>query len=219
MKIKLKTTDNNKVVKNTSILYVLLFLIFIFSSLSGKLSAQGEALSYGVGAECLSTGNGLGGFSSPYLSLSKNYNQISIGALVQSRNSELQGFRLGYVRNLSGAVPKKERVYPSAPSWDLIEISGLAYFQYCQNSLISKAEAIASERINRRNEPSNFSSLRLNSAEAGIGIELRINVCDRLVWRNYVGAGYYYHLTYKKGLEMDRQGTSLLAGTGLQFNL
>lgn len=208
-------------VSSTSVMkqfQVILFCVLI-SGFTATVSAQGRPLRYGIGAECLSTGSGLKGFSSAYVSVSSKYNQLAIGAMIQNNSNAVDGIRMVYTRNLSGTFFQKDLAYPGGQGTDLIELSGSAYFQYSQNAALSKAEVLASERINRRNEPLNFNSLRLNTAEGGAGIELRVNFTERLVWRNYVGAGFYYHLNYQKGLYMDKKGTSLLAGTGIQFSI
>lgn len=195
-------------------------LFVIISGVSTLMNAQGQHLRYVIGTECLATGSGLAGFTTPYLGISSKFNQFSLGAMIQNRTSEVQGLRMAYTRNLSGAVSQSDVLLPEKQGADLLEISCSAYFQYSQNAFISKAEAIAAQRINRRMEPSaDFSSVRLNTLEGGFGVELRVNLTERIVWRNFVGAGYYYHLTYRKGLYMDRRGTSLLAGTGIQFNI
>jgi len=195
-------------------------LFIIVSGLATLINAQGQHLRYVIGTECLSTGSGLAGFTTPYVGISSKFNQFSLGAMIQNRTSEVQGMRMAYTRNLSGAVSHNNLLYPEKQGIDLLEISCSAYFQYSQNALISKSEAVAAQRINRRTEPAaDFSSVRLNTLEGGFGLELRVNFTERIVWRNFVGAGYYYHLTYKKGLYMDRRGTSLLAGTGIQFNI
>lgn len=183
------------------------------------LKSQTQQLHYSVGVECLSSGNGLGGFSSPYIGFNNNYNQWSLGALIQNRSSEFRGLRMGYVRNLSGYIPKSERDYERDEHRDFIDISSIVCFQYFQNALMSKKEIRYSELINRRKDHIDFNTLRLNTIEGLFGIELRVNINGCIVWRNYVGVGFYYHLNYIKGIYMDRLGNSLLCGTGIQIDI
>jgi hypothetical protein len=203
---------------------IITLTLFVLIFLSLRTSAQGpvsQKIKLSIGYETFSTGNAHGGFTAPSISLTKSLNQLIFAPTIQYQSKKIDGLRVCYSRNLSGTPYKADATDPEdhydGEFQSVLQLNLFAYAQYVQDARLS-SNAIRNEQMIHRESSTNYGQIRLNTAETGIGIELRVNINHFLCWRNYVGAGVYSHLNYVKGLDHEKQSTSLLLGTGLQYN-
>lgn len=180
----------------------------------------------GGGIESFSSGNWHGAFFSTYFNLTKGRNSFSAGPVIQRRSGEFSGAKFAYSYNLSGARKNKnsksfdEDEQPEPEDYvmrekpPLLQLNVFGYSQYINNTLLSR-DAYVTEQKAANEVSTDWSSVRLSTAEAGLGFELYVRITKRVSWKNYIAGAVYYHTKYINGMYHERTSPVLMLGTGI----
>lgn len=191
--------------------FTILSVILLWSTF---ITAQNENKKFinSVGLDYYSTGNGLGAFYSPNLSLNKGVNVFSIGPVIQKRSNLLRGVKVGYSRILTidSRTPKR------SVEKDLLQLNFFTSLQYT-NRLQLSYSTVKNETLIFGDSRQNLEKIRLTTGEINIGFELYVNITNNISWKNSVGGSVYYHFNYATILEQQKCAPTLNLGTGLCF--
>lgn len=224
-KITKQRTDKKK--KNLSYLLnsrviITVLLIALSSPAFAQKYVRKSKTYVGAGVDNVSTGNAHGTYLVPYLIFKKGRNSFNIGPLFQRSTLEMGGGKLSFSHNLSGGKKStraddddSEDTYIKEPRRQILQLNVLGFGQYISNALMSRKACMVEQKI--ANDGTNWSHIRLSTAEAGIGFELYVRITNRISWKNYVGGAVYYHVQYKQGMYRERVAPSLVLGTGIHI--
>lgn len=167
----------------------------------------------GVGSEIMRSGNGHGAFLSPYITIVKNDHSFILSPLLLKADRNFYGGKIAHSLNLSNNIRYQEE----SAEFDALQISIFSYFQFVGNCKASD-KALRYESRKRR-DGSSVSESIMNTAEAGGGLELRINLSRSVCIRNCIGLSVYRHFGNMDLVFHDRSAANLNLSTGLQVLL
>jgi hypothetical protein len=218
--LHLMTTMENQYQKTTAfdfLIKLILFLSIIVLNI-GLLSAQskGAPFTAGIGVSYISSGCGHGAFYAPELVLQKGRGTVQLSALVQARTGIAGGGRVSYKFCINpGVASVKGRPFEFSEP-DLFQFNIIGYTQYIDWMPICPILA-AEERVISSDRFARWETVRLSTAEAGAGFEMKVNIGRCLSWKSHASAGLYHHLTYVNGMNHQRTGSTVGFGTGLFY--
>jgi hypothetical protein len=192
-------------------LFTILSVMLLWSTFFNAQNSNQKFIQ-SVGLDCYSTGNGLGTFYSPNLSLNKGVNVFSVGPVIQKRSDVLRGVKVGYSRILT--IDSKTRLRFAEK--DLIQLNFFTSLQYT-NKLQLSYSTVRNETLIFGDSRQNLENIRLTTGEMNIGFELYVNITNNISWKNYIGGSVYYHFNYLTILEQQKCAPTLNLGTGLCF--
>jgi hypothetical protein len=164
-----------------------------------------------LGLEVFSSGNTHGTFYRPYVGWEIGRNFLSAGPLVQKESAMIKGLKIGYSRNMSGPADRDI-------DYDPLQLNLISYIQYSELLPMSARAVQEQYQVNRLPDV-RWESVKLSTAELGIGFELRVNLKRYVCWNSACSMATYYHTRYFKGLTSERCGVSLALRTGMLFFL
>ncbi|MBI2720796.1 MAG: hypothetical protein HYX39_01340 [Bacteroidetes bacterium] len=200
---------------------IIVLILFQPSTFFGQKYKRKERCYLRCGVDNVSSGNSHGSFLSPHVVIKKGRTSYNLGVLFQNRGMQLNGGKLSFSYILSD--PKKNNVdedeveaeeYVAQPKRQILQLNIFAFSQYVHNGLLSAVSSITEQKASSQPEM-NWNQVRLSTAEAGIGFELYVKLTKRVSWKNYVAGSVYYHVTYVNGMYNERNGPSLVLGTGI----
>ena len=205
-----------------TILFTSSALIALLIMLSAnKASAQKTKSYIGGGLETYSSGNLHGACFTPYLNLTHGRTSFNLGPVIQNQTKEMNGGKFVFSYNLSGqksAAKDKRLTEDYAPDADesLLQLNAFVFTQYLSNAKLSRS-ASTTERLVAKENSTDWSKVRLSTAEVGAGFELYVKFSKRVSWKTYAGASVFYHTTYIQGMYHERACAVLVLGTGLHI--
>jgi hypothetical protein len=187
--------------KSHTIVLLIIFRAILSSAQINKI---------GGGIEFLSSGNGHGGFSVPYISIERRRNTLMSGLMI--RGGRIRGGKITWLRNLS-----EEDVVLNDPlnGPDKFQLNFMSYLEYVCPMEISRKLASQEEMIWRGNGV-DYNLVKISTIETGFGIEFRIGLDDWTTIRSFIGWGFYYHPQYVK-MDHERSNITLQLGVAINF--
>ena len=221
-----KSTMKKSTIANakTTLLNISFLITMLVTFSNGKLIAQKDQKNarLNLGFEASVSGNSHGTLFTPYVGINKGRSSINIGANVQKRSWKLDGAKLFYSYVLTGY---KNNVHDIDTTWNddgeeviinnRLQLHFLSYVQYMDNASSCNYTLPVDETPGY--EVKKSAPLHISTAEAGVGIGLRIKVLKKLYWRNFVTVSYFQHLNAPENMYQDKSGVMLTLGTG--FNI
>ncbi len=198
---------------NTSFIYIpqlLLFFLFCNSALAQNNDDTTYAIKkpktrIGIYLGNYITGNGLGSYYNPGISLKHNAHLFRLGPSLQKQGQKFNGLRFTYSYSVTGIKPDEQNINTELNFF----ISG----EYYVNAPLSEATIAAEGKIDeyRYNQ---YKSLRLTSTELYGGIGLTKNLFDNFCVRFFIGLGYYRHQNLNLIMNLDASAVVLMTGIG-----
>jgi hypothetical protein len=194
--------------------YILICLLIL---LAGKGHAQyrnAEKYQAGTGISTYLTTNGHGTFYSAYLALSKGRSMVTLGPSFQKRSSEIKGARLSFAFLLAGR-PEEDMTEPTFNEVEtgVLQLKFISYVQYLDQASLSYNRAKV-ETITNREMQLDWNTVKLSTAEAGLGIEIDAKL-KYFTLRNFLTLSVYHHINYIEGMYQERTAPALTIGTGI----
>ena len=183
---------------------------------NANFSGMNAKAKIGAGVEQYISGNTLGVLYSPYISVSKGNNVISVGPVIQKRTMLVTGIKAGFSRVITGNNTSK---YDCDGDYvdQRLQVNFFGYIQYVQQMSLSYRGVQFEETMNKQLDY-DWNKLKLNTAEMCMGIELHIRLTKNISWKNYFGISVYDHLNYKQEMYHDKISPTLLLGTGINIS-
>ncbi len=206
--------DNTFIPKMTLVIFFIILNICVFTAQTAKSYRD---VKIGGGIQLQSSGNAHGAFYTPYVSFNYGTHSIIVGAMTHKRSGLTRGGQITYSKNLSSQEQYKGGDYPT-PIPDLLQLNFYSYLQYTNDMPLCQS-VIKTEQCIKRENSVDWANVKLNTAEAGAGIELRININEVFCIRNTIGAGVYNHMTYVKGMDHEKIAPTLNLSTGLHITI
>ncbi len=205
--------------ENQYILRILFLILLINNSLNAQFAQERphSLFKLGGGVESFISGNGLGTFFSPYLTIGDGINFLSCGPVIQKRSLLMQGAKIGYSRVLTGSPFNSLNSELEKQNGNL-QLNFFCYAQYINQLPLSYVALRTEELMNSKNDLGinrDWNKVKLTTAELCAGFELRIKITRNISWKNYIGASYYQHLNYLQGMYHEKSAIVLAIGTGI----
>jgi hypothetical protein len=188
----------------------------LLNLLLGALTFKGSAQNIGMGVETNISSNGHGTYYSGYISLNKGKGSVKLGACIQQRGMKMNGLRLGYSLKLAGLDQETTTaLYDDLPNGSVV-LNAFSYAQYLNDASLSSRRAKV-ESLTQLEGNRNWNTVKMSTAEAGIGIELTVKLSDWVQLRNFISLSGYYHVDYIQGMYQERMMPVINIGTGINI--
>lgn len=215
------SSEMNRFTGLTSAKIKMINILFIIVFHAGLINAQNKYTGmarFGGGIDLAASCNGHGAFYAPHLSIYKHNYALSFGPLIHKRSGIVNSVKVTFSRNLTGAKNRhmKDEYFYNYHYPDLLQLNFYSTLQYNGKLPLSYANVKEEELVNREPQP-DFNRLRMATAEVSSGIAFQVNFTNAISWKSYIGLACYYHLNYLKGLDHERTGAVISAGTSISF--
>jgi hypothetical protein len=204
--------------KNTFSKLIVGLILFGQINFSFAQDSIRKPLLVGIGAEAYFTLSGAGGYYSPYLAFNRARGTFRIGPVIQKRSLEVNGLKAYFSYRI--VSKNQEDLYhmnfaelrPGA-----LQVNIYMFAQYVQNAMLSYKRSVETQLLNIDSAWVNndWNAVRLNTFQAGVGLELGIKITKRVLWTNYIGLSVYDHTNWFPELYYDRTAVVLMMGSSL----
>lgn len=201
---------------------VLHIVIFILLNISlSVISQNNKNLPYrfGVGVGVHVSGNSHGGIYDLYGSLYNGKSLFSLGTCMQKRSNPFCGARMSFSYMLTNRDNFSKVGITDLEEDDNLQLYFFSFCQYLHNAQLSSAAIHREKDLERGNEPpTDFSSIKLSTIEAGVGFGLNIKLRKKMTWGNYIGISTFYRTNYNNELHVNEIAPALIIGTSFGLN-
>jgi len=213
--------NNNTFFTKTQSNFLGLIILFVILGNHSVFSQNRNAQAYklGLGVSSSISGNAHGTIYDVSSHLYNGKNLFGIGACIQKRKENLCGFKINYMRFVTGKEVLANEKFKAKNDNSRTQLFFYSSVQFIQNGYLSFGAVKREEVLYPKSEtPSDFSNYKISTAEASVGFGINVKITDQLVWSNYVGFGAYYHLNYTKPMYTEKTATMIVLGTALRLN-
>lgn len=182
-----------------------------------RLSAQRDSLkSLAVGIDFISSGNTHGGYLRLFAGVERRRHLFTAGPMIQLGSGYLNGGRISYSRNLSAAPERSRPDKKGRYRYDRVQLNLGTFLQYIHNAPMAPY-VIANEELTRRGDKVAFETIRLSTAEIGVGIDLRLNITHHFCWFGMAATSTHYHIQYNPAISRERMALTLGLASGFLY--
>lgn len=196
---------------------LLIYNLFLFGIITSRAQDTACVKLWGAGIEYYYSVNGHGAFISPHVSYSSGKHQLKLGPTLHKRSMHLKGAKLSYSYLLAG-MDGEEKFNSSFRenkngTW---RVNLYSYLQFVDYTTLSYDRA-KEETMLSADSTMDWNSVKLSTAEGGVGAEVDVKLLNYFLLRGYVGFTVYSHLNYPTGMYQDKTGAAFVAGIGINI--